>query len=464
MTCPRDLELTEAANLLRQPAERADILRLELLHRHGGVYLDADFECLKPIDPLLDGVSCFLGLLDSGRVSNAVIGAVPGHPLLAQAMAEVRPRTTYGPVDREGTGPLLLERIRHDVDGRDALRAERLLRDRARAGRVRVPSLGAVVEGRGRAAQRPRPRRARPGDRRARSCGSSRSSYDARRAGRLAAADPQTAAATVTAVQIAGRELGPRVFVIAEIGNNHDGSIRQAERLIEAAAEAGADAVKFQTHIAEAEMLPSTPTPPHFDEPRWEFTKRMELSKDDHLRLKAFAEERGLVFFSSPFSVEAVELLEEVGVPAYKIASGEVTNPPLLEAIAATGQAGAALERDVRDGGRRARRRDPARRTAPSSSSCSARRTTRARPSSSTCARWRRWASASALPYGLSDHTPDIWTSIAAVALGAVAVEKHFTLSKRLYGPDHHASLDARGAGAARRGRPAGRGGDGRPA
>jgi mannosyltransferase OCH1-like enzyme len=114
---PADLELKEAANLLRQPAERADILRLEVLHRHGGVYLDADFECLKPIDPLLDGVSCFLGLLDSGRVSNAVIGAVPGHPLLAKAMAEVHPRTTYGPVDREGTGPLLLERIRHGVDG-----------------------------------------------------------------------------------------------------------------------------------------------------------------------------------------------------------------------------------------------------------------------------------------------------------------------------------------------------------
>jgi len=114
---PADLELTEAANLLRQPAERADILRLELLHRHGGVYLDADFECLQPIDPLLDGVDCFLGLLDSGRVSNAVIGAVPGHPLLTKAMAEVRPRTTYGPVDREGTGPLLLERVRHEVDG-----------------------------------------------------------------------------------------------------------------------------------------------------------------------------------------------------------------------------------------------------------------------------------------------------------------------------------------------------------
>jgi mannosyltransferase OCH1-like enzyme len=81
------------------------------------VYLDADFECLKPVDPLFDGVVCFLGLLDSGRVSNAVIGAEPGHPLLTRAMAEARPRETYGPVDREGTGPLLLERLRHAVDG-----------------------------------------------------------------------------------------------------------------------------------------------------------------------------------------------------------------------------------------------------------------------------------------------------------------------------------------------------------
>lgn len=63
---------------------------------------------------MLDGVSCFLGLLDSGRVSNAAIGAEPAHPLLARAMAEVRPRETYGPVDREGTGPLLLERLRHE--------------------------------------------------------------------------------------------------------------------------------------------------------------------------------------------------------------------------------------------------------------------------------------------------------------------------------------------------------------
>jgi sialic acid synthase SpsE len=244
----------------------------------------------------------------------------------------------------------------------------------------------------------------------------------------------------VTAVQIAGRELGPRVLVIAEIGNNHDGSIPQAERLIEAAAEAGADAVKFQTHIAEAEMLPSTPTPPHFDEPRWEFTKRMELSREDHLRLKAHAEAQGVVFFSSPFSVEAVELLESVDVPAYKIASGELTNPPLLEAVAATGKpvllsSGMSGMEDVERAAAILRS---------NGSELLVMQCTSNYPCPPELVNLRAMAAMAErldAPYGLSDHTADIYTSIAAVALGAVAVEKHFTLSKRLYGPDHHASL-----------------------
>ena len=241
-------------------------------------------------------------------------------------------------------------------------------------------------------------------------------------------------------MNIGGKELGPRVFVIAEIGNNHDGSVRQAERLIEAAAEADADAVKFQTHITEAEMLPSTPTPPHFDEPRWDFTKRMELSKDDHLRLKAFSEERGLVFFSSPFSVEAVELLEEVGVPAYKVASGELTNPPLLDAVAATGKpvllsSGMSGLDDVERAAATLRSHG---------SELLVMQCTSNYPCPPELVNLRAMPMMGerlGAPYGLSDHTAGIWTSIAAVALGAVAVEKHFTLSKRLYGPDHHSSL-----------------------
>ncbi len=243
-------------------------------------------------------------------------------------------------------------------------------------------------------------------------------------------------------MDIGGRQVGPGnpAFLIAEIGNNHDGSVRQAERLIDAAAEAGADAVELQTHIADAEMLPSTPTPPHFDEPRFEFTKRMELDRGQHEALKAFAEERGLVFFSSPFSVEAVELLEGLGVPAYKVGSGEVTNPPLLRAIAATGKpviisTGMSGLEDVkaavailREGG-----------TDVLVLQCSSRYP--CPPEHVNLRAMDTLRDELGVPVGLSDHTPTIHTAIAAVALGAVAIEKHFTLSKRLYGPDHHASL-----------------------
>jgi N,N'-diacetyllegionaminate synthase len=243
-------------------------------------------------------------------------------------------------------------------------------------------------------------------------------------------------------MEIAGRTLGAGqpALLIAEIGNNHDGSMGQARALIDAAAEAGADAVKFQTHIAEAEMLPSTPTPPHFDEPRFEFTKRMELDFDQHVALKAFAEERGLIFFSSPFSVEAVELLERVGVPAYKIASGEVTNPPLIRRIAATGKPAListgmsgmeeirAAVGELRDAG----------------ASFAVLQCTSNYPCPPELVNLRGMETLAAefgVPVGLSDHTPDIYTSIAAVARGAVCIEKHFTLDRRLYGPDHHSSL-----------------------
>ncbi len=108
---PGDLERTEIYELLRRPAERSDMLRFELLRRHGGVYLDADFECLRSIELLLEGVTFFCAYNDPGRVNNAVIGSVPGHPLVERAIRELRPRMTYGPVDKEGTGPLFLNRL-----------------------------------------------------------------------------------------------------------------------------------------------------------------------------------------------------------------------------------------------------------------------------------------------------------------------------------------------------------------
>jgi inositol phosphorylceramide mannosyltransferase catalytic subunit len=114
---PGDLRRVEAYERLRQPAERSDILRLELLHRQGGIYLDADFECLRPIGPALEGVDFFCAYLKPDRVNNAIIGSIPGHPLLERAIAEVRPRDSYGPVDKEGTGPFFLNRLVADAEG-----------------------------------------------------------------------------------------------------------------------------------------------------------------------------------------------------------------------------------------------------------------------------------------------------------------------------------------------------------
>lgn len=243
-------------------------------------------------------------------------------------------------------------------------------------------------------------------------------------------------------IEIAGRPMGAGhpALVIAEIGNNHDGSVGQARALIDAAAEAGADAVKLQTHIAEAEMLPSTPTPPHFDEPRFEFTKRMELSREAHVALRAHAEERGLLFFSSPFSTEAVTLLRELDMPLYKVASGEVTNPPLVRAIAETGRpvlvsTGMSGLDEVEGAVAILREHGSpfAILQCTSTYPCP--------PELVNLRAMRTLGERFKCPVGLSDHTPDIHTSIGAVALGAACVEKHFTLSKRLYGPDHHASL-----------------------
>jgi inositol phosphorylceramide mannosyltransferase catalytic subunit len=111
---PADLRRPEAREALRNPAERSDILRYDLLRTFGGVYVDTDFECLRSIEPLIDGVDAFAGYRKPGRVNNALIGAVPGHPLVERALAEIRPRTTWGTLDKDGTGPPFLERVLAD--------------------------------------------------------------------------------------------------------------------------------------------------------------------------------------------------------------------------------------------------------------------------------------------------------------------------------------------------------------
>jgi inositol phosphorylceramide mannosyltransferase catalytic subunit len=107
---PGDLRRPEVYETLRVPAERADILRLELLFRFGGVYVDADFECLRPFDPLIAGLDFFTAFLKPGRVNNAIIGSVPNHPIIDEALTELRPATTYG-YDKAAAGPHFFDEL-----------------------------------------------------------------------------------------------------------------------------------------------------------------------------------------------------------------------------------------------------------------------------------------------------------------------------------------------------------------
>ena len=137
-----------------------------------------------------------------------------------------------------------------------------------------------------------------------------------------------------------------RCLVIAEVAQSHDGSLGIAHAFVDAAARAGAGAVKFQTHLAAAESTPAEPWRVPFspqDETRYDYWKRMEFSEAQWEGLAAHAADAGLLFMSSPFSVEAVELLHRVGMPVWKVASGEVGNVELLEAMIATGAARAGV-------------------------------------------------------------------------------------------------------------------------
>jgi len=233
-----------------------------------------------------------------------------------------------------------------------------------------------------------------------------------------------------------------KCFVIAEIGSTHDGSFGNALCAIDAAAECGADAVKFQTHISEAETTRNAPMPPYFKgEPRFEYFKRTGFTKDQWVQLKRHAEERGVVFLSSPFSVEAVDLLESIGMEMYKVPSGEVTNLPFLEHIARTGKpvllsSGMSNWKEL-DEAVEAIRRYHDRVTVLQCTTeypC--------KPEHVGLNVMLEMRERYGLPVGLSDHTLTNYAAYAAVTLGATVVEKHFTLSKRLYGSDARHSAE----------------------
>src|SRR5881394_4195527 len=141
-------------------------------------------------------------------------------------------------------------------------------------------------------------------------------------------------------ITIGERTIGPGqpCFVVAEAGINHNGDVRIASDLVHAAAEAGADAIKFQTHLPEHEMLRGGATAAYVGESLFDLLTRTALSRDDHFMLRDLAAKHGIIFLSTPFSREAADFLETVGVPAFKTGSGELTNLPLQRHIARKGK------------------------------------------------------------------------------------------------------------------------------
>lgn len=231
-------------------------------------------------------------------------------------------------------------------------------------------------------------------------------------------------------------------WIIAEIGSVHDGSFGNAQKLIEAAAAAGANCVKFQTHVAHAETLANAPSPSYFKlEPRLQYFQRTGFSLEQWHTLAATAKNANVTFLSSPFALEAVDLLEQVGVEAYKIPSGEVTNLPLMRRVAATGKP-VLLSSGMSTWAELAAAVDILQPAAP----LCVMQCTSAYPCPpeqvglNNLEEIRKRFPGVALGY--SDHTLGVAAGIAAVTLGATLVEKHFTFSRLMYGSDAKNSME----------------------
>ena len=248
---------------------------------------------------------------------------------------------------------------------------------------------------------------------------------------------------TTSSITIAGRTIGPGApcFVIAEAGINHNGDRQLALELVHAAAEAGADAIKFQTHLPEHEMLRDGATAAYVGESLFDLLTRTALSPDEHLRLRDEASRRGIIFLSTPFSREAADFLETIGVPAFKTGSGELTNIPLQQHIARKGKpmiisTGMSTPDEIERTVAAVR----AVGTPFALMHCTSTYPTPYEHVQIDCLPelQRRFG----VPVGFSDHTTGSYLAFAAVTLGASLFEKHFTTSRSLPGPDQQGSME----------------------
>ena len=241
---------------------------------------------------------------------------------------------------------------------------------------------------------------------------------------------------------------GEPCFIIAEAGVNHNGDIKLAKKLVDAAKDAGADAVKFQTFKAENVVIKNAEKAEYqkettgVGESQYDMIKKLELTEYDFKELTDYAKEKNILFLSSPFDKKSVDLLYELDVPAFKIASGEITNFPLLKHIAkkekpiilSTGMSTLGEVEEALNVIRSEGVNDIILLHCVSNYP--------AKIENVNLRAMETLKQAFKLPVGFSDHTIGITASIAAVALGACVIEKHFTQDRNLAGPDHKASLE----------------------
>jgi len=249
----------------------------------------------------------------------------------------------------------------------------------------------------------------------------------------------------MTHISIGSRRVGPGepCFVIAEAGINHDGDPTLAAELLDAAAAAGADAFKIQTHFPEHEMLRGGATAAYVGESLFDLLTRTALSREAHVELRDRAAKKGIVFLSTPFSREAADFLESIGVPAFKTGSGELTNLPLQQHIArkhrpmiiSTGMSTPEeIDRTVQT--------VRAEGTPFALMHCTSTYPTPYEHVELGCINWLH--DLYGVPVGFSDHTLGGYMALAAVASGAALFEKHFTTSRSLPGPDQQGSMEPR--------------------
>ena len=239
-----------------------------------------------------------------------------------------------------------------------------------------------------------------------------------------------------------------KTFIIAEAGDNHNGSRELAFRLIDKAVEAGADCVKFQTFITEeiiskrAEKAEYQKAATGSDESQYQMVKKLELSFEQFRELQKYAEERDITFISTPFDIPSVEFLDSINIPCFKIPSGEITNLPYLIKIAETGRdvimsTGMAELNEIESAINILREHG--------SGDISLLHCNTEYPTPYEDVNLRAMLTLKVkfgVRVGYSDHTQGIEVPIAAVALGAEIIEKHFTLDHNMEGPDHKASLE----------------------